>query len=182
MLITDDYKTLNEKLHTENKHYGTSGHKWATAVMGFTKHIDSKDILDYGCGKSTLAQNLPFPIKQYDPAIPKFADAPEAADLVVCTDVLEHIEPECIDAVLEDICRLTKQLAFLVIANRPAKKILEDGRNAHLIQENEKWWLERLLPLFHVLQFSSSTLAIDPNNSGILEYAFVLSPRVNLGD
>ncbi len=180
MLITDEYRALNEKLHETNKGYGTGGHKWATQIQGIAKMVGSTDILDYGCGKSTLAQNLPFNIKQYDPAIAKFSASPEPADIVICTDVLEHIEPDCIKDVLLDICKLTKSLAFLVIANRPAKKVLEDGRNAHLIQENEMWWLGHYLPLFHLLQFQSSGVAIDPTNSGVLEYVLIGSPRIKL--
>lgn len=180
MLITDEYKELNEKLHESNKHYGAGGHKWATQLVGLAKMVGTQDILDYGCGKSTLAQNLPFKIQQYDPCIPKYASEPEPADIVICTDVLEHIEPECVVDVLVHISKLTKKLAFLVIANRPAKKVLEDGRNAHLIQENEVWWLERILPLFHLLQFASSGIAVDTKNDGMLEYVLVVSPRFNL--
>lgn len=177
MLITDEYRKLNERLHETNKHYGTSGHKWAQQIQGIAKMVGSTDLLDYGCGKSTLAQNLPFTINQYDPAIPKYSERPKAADIVVCTDVLEHIEPECIADVLMDIRDLTKEVMFLVIANRPAKKTLEDGRNAHLIQEDERWWLGHLLPLFHILQFASSGIAVDPENSGVLEYVVIGSPR-----
>lgn len=180
MLITDEYKSLNEKLHETNKHYGTSGHKWANQVQSFVKLMDSHGVLDYGCGKSTLAQNLPFAIKQYDPAVEKYAALPEPADLVVCTDVLEHIEPDCIDDVIEHILSVTKQMAFLVIANRPAQKILEDGRNAHLIQQNDIWWLAKLLPKFHLLQFASSFLSASAMESNMLEYVLILSPRYDL--
>lgn len=180
MLITEEYRALNEKLHETNKGYGTSGHKWATYVQNLCKMVGSTDVLDYGCGKSTLAQNLPFTINQYDPAIVKYSMTPKPADIVVCTDVLEHIEPDCIVDVLRDICSLTKQLTFLCIANRPAKKVLEDGRNAHLIQENEMWWLGHILPLFHLLQFNSSGISVDPKNSGVLEYILIASPRVNI--
>ncbi len=182
MLISDEYKALNEKLHETNKNYGTSGHKWANQVQNLVRMLGSDDVLDYGCGKSTLAQNLPFSIKQYDPAILKYSLNPEPADLVVCTDVLEHIEPECIDDVLDHISKLTKQMAFLVVANRPAKKTLEDGRNAHLIQENELWWLGKVLPKFHLLQFASSGISRDANAANVLEYVLIGSPRFQLKD
>jgi 2-polyprenyl-3-methyl-5-hydroxy-6-metoxy-1,4-benzoquinol methylase len=66
--------------------------------------------------------------------------APEPHDIVACTDVLEHIEPDCLDDVLKDIRRCTKKVAFLLIATRPAIKVLADGRNAHLIQQPYTWW------------------------------------------
>ena len=72
----------------------------------------------------------------------------------MCTDVLEHIEPDCVDMVIEDIFRLTKRAAFLVIANRPALRALPDGRNAHLIQEGPEWWLPKLWSVgFSLSQF-----------------------------
>jgi hypothetical protein len=70
--------------------------------------------------------------------------------MVVCTDVLEHIEPENVDDVLDDLQALTRRVGFFVIATRPAKKILEDGRNAHLIQHGLDWWLPKLWTRFHI--------------------------------
>jgi hypothetical protein len=174
MLITDEYRKLNEKLHETNKGYGTSGHKWAQTIAGFAKMVGTTDVLDYGCGKSTLAQNLPFTINQYDPAVAKYSADPEPADILVCTDVLEHIEPDLIDNVLEHIYNKTKKACFLVIANRPAKKTLEDGRNAHLIQKDEEWWLSKLFPMFNLLQFSSNGVAPDS------EYLIMATPKINV--
>lgn len=151
--ISEEYRSLNEKLHKSNEAYGKSGHKHVKQVMEIAVSLGTKDILDYGCGKSTLAMNLPFKINQHDPAIPVFSERPAAADVVVCTDVLEHIEPEMLDSVLQDLCALTKKAIFLNVATRPAKKILEDGRNAHLIQEDYKWWLEKLWGMFEIVRF-----------------------------
>lgn len=141
---------MNQELH-EKPHYGTSGVRHANQVQALAASLQTQDILDYGCGKSTLANNLPFKIKQYDPAIPKYNKTPNPADLVVCTDVLEHIEPEYIDNVLDDLKRVTGKRGLFVIATRPAQKHLPDGRNAHLIQENGLWWLTKLWDRFEVL-------------------------------
>ena len=102
----------------------------------------------HGCGKSTLANNLPFHINQYDPCIEKYAGTPEAADIVVCTDVLEHIEPDYLDNVLDDLQRLTRKVGFFTVATRPAVKTLSDGRNAHLIQRPVEWWVPKLCERF----------------------------------
>lgn len=146
--ISDEYRGLNQKLHEDNKSYGTSGKKWTLQILDLSKTLDTKDILDYGCGKSTLANNLPFQIRQYDPAIPKYSGRPSAADIVACTDVLEHIEPECLDSVLDDLKGLTKKVGFFVVATRPAAKTLADGRNAHLIQKPVEWWVPKLCERF----------------------------------
>lgn len=149
-LISQHYCQLNEELHQTNSEYGCSGKRHGNAVMQLALQLNTQDILDYGCGKSTLAENLPFLIKQYDPAIPKYREFPGPVDLVVCTDVLEHIEPDCLDTVLAHISQLTKKVAYVTVATRPAKKILADGRNAHLIIEDLAWWLKKLGHYFEV--------------------------------
>lgn len=106
-------------------------------------------LLDYGCGAQTnLARHLKADHKltyqAYDPGVPRFSRAPIPAQMVACIDVLEHIEPDCLDNVLDDIVRLTEVIAFLSIDTGPATKTLTDGRNAHLIQQPLSWWLPKL--------------------------------------
>lgn len=151
MLISDEYRKQNKSLHETRHDYGVGGHKHAKQVKDLAEAMQTKDILDYGCGKRTLEDALGFSIKNYDPAFDELAAPPEPADLVVCTDVLEHIEPECLEAVLDDLRRCTKKVAFLTIATRPAVKVLPDGRNAHLIQQNLKWWLPKLWDRFTLM-------------------------------
>jgi hypothetical protein len=160
-LITSEYQKLNKELHDSNKHYGTSGASYLKDIFRIMDMFKSNDILDYGCGKSTLQHNLPFEIKQYDPAVPKYANPPSKADIVVCTDVLEHIEPECLESVLKDILRLSKKGIFLSIATRPAKKFLSDGRNAHLIVQPAIWWLNILTSIgYEILMFHNQGLEL----------------------
>ena len=151
MKITPEYLALNREMHSRGT-YGVSGSKWAHAVLKLADGLGTRDILDYGCGQRTLERALGFPIRNYDPCIAELAAEPAPADLVVCTDVLEHIEPDCLDDVLDDLKRVTRKLGFFVIANRPAKKFLADGRNAHLIQEGVAWWRARIEPRFAIHQ------------------------------
>lgn len=153
MLISEQYRDLNRQMHETNEAYGTSGHKHAEAVVGLANAMQTADILDYGCGKGTLNASIGIRIKEYDPAIPGKDDPPEPADLVVCGDVLEHIEPECLDDVLTDLESLTKRAVFLCVATRPAKKVLADGRNAHLIVEPKEWWLPKLMERWDMMNF-----------------------------
>lgn len=154
-LITEEYSRLNADLHNSNLKYGTSGGKWAGPVKELAVALGTRDILDYGCGKGTLSQNIPFKIKQYDPAIPLKATHPRPADIVVCTDVMEHIEPDLLDNVLDHIQDLTKKAAFFVVATRPAVKTLADGRNAHLTVEPIDWWLPKFWARFNLLNFQN---------------------------
>ncbi len=177
MLISDEYRKMNEGLHENKKMYGTSGAKWAPHVVDMSERLATKDVLDYGCGKSTLAQNLPFDIKEYDPCVPEKAARPEPADIIVCTDVLEHIEPECLDEVLDDLYVLMKKVGLFTIHNGPAKKHLADGRNAHLIQENEKWWLEKILKRFEMWSFRRNQGENHSEDNCVLEYVVYVTPR-----
>jgi FkbM family methyltransferase len=71
---------------------------------------------------------------------------------LICTDVLEHVEPECVEAVLDDLCRVTMKAALVTVATRPAVKVLADGRNAHLSIHPLAWWKERLLERFDLIE------------------------------
>lgn len=169
-LITEEYCRLNNKLHSENKNYGTSGALYVKDLMGILKSLDTQDVLDYGCGKSTLADNLPFIIKQYDPAVEKHSDLPDPADIVMCTDVAEHIEPELLDNVLSHLASLTKKICYMSICTREALKKLPDGRNAHLIVKPMEWWEERLNKYFKIKEIKqagdSSIAILEPKTNG----------------
>lgn len=145
-LITPEYIDEQKLLH-RSEAYGSRGFNWGYLIAGIAVIEKCKSILDYGCGKGTLAQTLEkagFDARRYDPAIPEFAAAPTKAQLVACVDVLEHIEPECLDDVLDHLAALTKRVLFVAISTRKAKRFLSDGRNTHLIiEDGETWWRPR---------------------------------------
>jgi hypothetical protein len=114
------------------------------------KSTGAGSVLDYGCGKGGLGRAIPFGICEYDPAIAGKESSPKPADLVVCTDVLEHIEPECLVYVLADLRRVTRKIGYFVIHTGPAQKHLADGRNAHLIQRDRMWWKKKLRRFFTI--------------------------------
>ena len=148
MLISPEYLALQKEIHSRGN-YGVMAAKWAKLVAVQAEQIDARSVLDYGCGPGLLAKSLPmawerrYEVFEYDPAVDGKNVPPEPADLVFCGDVLEHIEPVFLEAVLDDLRRLTKKLAMLVVATRPAEKHLADGRNAHLIIEPAHWWMRR---------------------------------------
>jgi len=149
-LITASYRELNKQLHESNPLYGSSGIKHIETVTKLAESIGTKSVLDYGCGKGLLGKGLPFPIWEYDPAIEGKDELPRPADLVVCTDVLEHIEPELLRPVLTDLARCTQKVGYFIVHTGPAKKTLADGRNAHLIQKGKDWWVKVLGKFFDV--------------------------------
>ena len=151
-VITEIYRELNKQLHKSDSYFGAGNEKWKFAVTKLTREYHSQDVLDYGCGKGRLAKKLNFPIKQYDPAFKDKADLPQAADIVICTDVLEHVEPECLEDVLDDLKRIVKKVGIFVISTRPSTMFLSDKRNAHLIIKPANWWAKRLKSRFTIVR------------------------------
>ena len=154
MLISDTYKAQNAHLHATIPYYGSKGNQWAAYVTQLMREDGHQTILDYGCGKGSLGRTLEEwgygSIAEYDPAVAGKDHQPEPADLVVCTDVLEHIEPEHWDAVLADLARVTRKKLFFDVCTEPAVKTLTDGRNAHLMVHDAAWWKEQLSRYFDV--------------------------------
>lgn len=144
-VITEDYRKLNEALHATSDRYGMSGQTYRSYVRPLADW-GRKPILDYGCGKGTLKESLgpAYVVFEYDPAIPEKSATPEPCETVACTDVLEHIEPDLLGNVLDDLRRVTLGKAFLAIALAESSATLEDGRNAHLSLHSVEEWRELL--------------------------------------
>lgn len=161
-LISVEYRDLNTQLHRDNLSYGVGGARHAPVIKKLVENVAEHDekgnitqfpsVLDYGCGKSQLAKALPYPIWEYDPAIPEKSEPPRPADVVACCDVLEHVEPDKLLFVLDDLKRVVKKVGYFVIATRPASKTLPDGRNTHLIQEGRPFWEKRLSKFFYIIK------------------------------
>jgi hypothetical protein len=149
-LISKAYKRQNVELHRRPEGFGGDGKKHAERILEYARELGARSICDYGCGEGTLKATI-VPLgwsgffAEYDPGMPGKEHLPKPVQLVACTDVLEHIEPEYLDAVLAHMYALAEIGAFLSIATRPANKVLPDGRNAHLIQESPQWWVDKLV-------------------------------------
>jgi len=144
--ISAGYLAEQQRLHQQPA-YGSRGYNWGYMVAGIARIEECRSILDYGAGKGTLTKTLTRSnhlVQAYDPAVNEFAAQPSPADLVVCVDVLEHIEPACLDGVLGHLAKLTKKILFVAISMREAKRQLSDGRNAHVLIQSGPWWREQL--------------------------------------
>ena len=144
-------KQLKEVHYDKSRSKGFGGKvKDLGEFNSFMMQWNPKSLLDYGCGKGVILAHLKekYPnvrIFGYDPAIDMFNIAPaQSVDCVFSNDVLEHIEPEFLVSVLEHINNLSSRYVWLRIDTRPARKILSDGRNAHLILESDTWWTEKI--------------------------------------
>lgn len=162
--ISPEYLSLQRQMHDETPHYGISGAKYSgqvfLAAMQLHKKLGHCRVLDYGCGKQTLKAGIErtFPsipnfwVQGYDPGIPGLDQEPTPSEIVVCGDVMEHIEEECVSAVLDHVQSLAKCLAIFVISMVPASKHLPDGRNAHITIKPRDWWLSHLRSRFALVE------------------------------
>lgn len=144
LTFTESYAAEQRRIHETQAAYGSRGFYWAYLSAGIAQLEGCKSILDYGCGKGTIGDSFREAglniVADYDPAIQSKARTAGPADLTVAVDVMEHIEPDCLDAVLADLRRVTRKILFVVISTIPSKRFMADGRNTHLIVENDDWW------------------------------------------
>ena len=128
-------------------------------VIDFARSIEGT-VLDAGCGRgSVLRYMIENGVDAFGVELSKAAcdmhlqGVPHAnADIItwadqghtypglICTDVLEHIPPDQIDAVLEALSRLAPK-ALLGIANHSS---IHNGHELHVIQQGRAWWKQRV--------------------------------------
>lgn len=167
--ITPEYLAMQRTMHADTASYGTSGAGGLDTVFVMASKMlkgrEYVDILDYGCGKGKLKQAMlkEYPafkdairIHEYDPCIPGKDAEPKPADIVVCADVLEHVEPQCTQATLKHIAILTKNAAYINVCCVPAKKELPDGRNAHINVRGHDWWYRNIKKYFQISDFKDT--------------------------
>lgn len=161
MLYSPEYQKQQEKLHNQEEFYGVKAEEYGEIVSMLVDRMEIDHLLDYGCGRiqsltKTLKPSRSITYQGYDIGVPEYADPPVPADMVVCIDVLEHIEPEYLDNVLDHLEELTEVILFASIHTWPAGKTLDDGRNAHLTQQPYNWWLPKLWERFEIQSFQQT--------------------------
>lgn len=146
----DSLKEQYEALHREGSFLGVACIDHAKEIQRFIRRVGGVDMIDYGCGagRQYLVHRMHYywgvdVVVPYDFAVPEFSKKPlQPRDVVICCDVLEHLEQEQIPEVLDEIFSYAKKGVFLTACDRPARKILPDGRNAHLCIKPKSWWLD----------------------------------------
>lgn len=186
-VISEAYRNQQKALH-RNVIYGKASVGYSPLIVDILKKTGIREITDYGAGKCRLNFELRKYFKKidyypYDPAFPEYGN-PIPAELVVCIDVLEHIEDAYLENVLNELASITKHLALFTIHTGPAKKVLQDGRNAHLIQQPIHWWLDKLTPFFDVVQLTPVRkgfwVLLKAKNKSIPSSLFQHKPKLSL--
>lgn len=152
--ISREYQEHLCKEHS-NSNWGSTGAKYSgDRVLSLLRSRPQiQTVLDFGAGKQSLGEYI---IRQdlgrsniewtnYDPGVPGIDQIPNKTfDLVVTSDVLEHVEIEALPSVLATLQRLTKQVLFNDIACYPTGAIFGEGpykgQDMHLNVSDPSWW------------------------------------------
>ena len=77
----------------------------------------------------------------YDPYFIKYRKLPKKYELLICTDVMEHIQKHEIEDSLIKMDNYSIKNLYFSICTRPAKKLLPDGQNAHVTLMSKQAWI-----------------------------------------
>lgn len=152
-----DYRALYGNFHRMYKNLaGFSTGKIAREVKRLVDIVKPERMLDYGCGKGMqyLHQRLheswggmlPY---CYDIGVPAISTKPEGVfEGILCCDVMEHIDPQDVDEILDDIFISTNpdRLSFVAfqIDIHPSKKVFKETmEDLHLCVQPPEWWMPK---------------------------------------
>jgi len=162
-----------EQLHLdERKFRGISLVPFAIDIYDTLQFNKCRSVLDYGCGKGipyhenrfrevdpkNKIPNFDKPLHKwwgidelflYDPAYPEHNKLPtKKYDMVICTDVLEHIPEEDLDWTIKELCDFANKTIFINVSTLLAKKTFKTGKykgeNVHVTVHNHEWWLNKI--------------------------------------
>jgi SAM-dependent methyltransferase len=149
----DKLTKLYKKLHEEDNNYGSSSIDYLPEISLLIEYLKPKTVLDYGCGKGSLVKILSkkFPLVEfygYDPSVDGYEEIPvRKADLVINTDVLEHIPSEILPNVLDEIASISSHAIFM-LHHALAYATLPDGQNAHCTVRPSFWYQMQITQAF----------------------------------
>lgn len=140
--IASEYR----RMHKAGLFSGGSLMQHIPELKALVKEYDIKTILDYGCGKAACHKMpLAESVYLYDPYCYPYDIKPKGTfDLVICTDVLEHVPEDEIGKTLVELINYTDKVLYLSIATYPAEKKFTNGENVHITIKPKEWWEQML--------------------------------------
>jgi len=164
--IIEQYYKIYWTESSGGKVYGKSSEDLLELLAPYIIDLDPRIILDYGCGRSSLInffwKDGERELYKFDPAVYEYNKKPDVmSDLLLCTDVLEHIPEDYFPYLFQDIVRLSKKQIFTV-SLIAARKRLPNGVNAHITLKTKGQWYKILREYFNILKI------IKENDKGIV--------------
>lgn len=150
MSLLKQYRKLADE---GDKFHGLTILQHAKQLGGIVKANGIDSMIDWGCGRGDAyfdPHNVwktigirPSRIQLYDPSF-KHRNKPPSrqADLVVCSDVLEHIPEPDVPAFVANLFAHAKKHVWASVCCRPADKCFPDGTNLHVTLRPLVWWYD----------------------------------------
>lgn len=135
---------------------GLSVLKYAKSIRKLADRVGAKTMLDYGSGAGDAYKSPDKLHKQlglarqnvtlYDPSFPQHSGKPHGFfDLVVCSDVLEHVPEADVDEFVKTLYMHAGKALWVSVCCRPAKKYFPDGvTNLHVTVKPFEWWQDKI--------------------------------------
>lgn len=164
-MLSKTYKDALIKTRESNPGWGSSAVRNAgcEVLRLLTRRKDITSVLDFGAGTGTLGRFVASSLDRelewvnYDPSVPEIDQLPDRQfDLIVTTDLLEHIEPDQLDRTLDWMRSHASRTMFHFIDCNETKDRLPDGRDVHLIVRQPSWWRNELEKGWHVMLHQES--------------------------
>lgn len=166
-----------KQLHKQDAEFGTSSPLYYREVCLAIDFLKPKSVLDYGCGKGLLLEQLKKKYPEiffygYDPGVEGKDTLPvKTADLVINTDVLEHIPENEIEDAVRQISKISSNV-FFGLHHALAGAKLPNGENAHCTVRPTFWYfnlfdryfkIQTILPFLHYWQDVILTFSVSPS-------------------
>jgi hypothetical protein len=140
---------FNESVSINPATWGQSTNYWLSDsidIIELIRIINPRSVLDYGCGKSTVIDNIGkiYPgmlTCKYDPFIDEYSAYPtEKYDLIMCNLVLQMLHDELVSNVISELHRLSNDHLFVCF---PLYKEQQETRSVDK-------WIARFSSVFDV--------------------------------
>jgi hypothetical protein len=146
-----------EQLHREGHFPGDSLLPRVHHLLRLVDEFGATSLLDYGCGKGSpwerdghlVELRARLEVRLYDPAWQPHSKPLKPGrvwDVVVCTDVLEHVPEDELDELLADLFGRAKLALLVHVSTRGSAKRLprHPGQDAHCTVRPREWWTDQL--------------------------------------
>ena len=159
-MFTKDYYEDGIRKHIS----GYENYKWMPTrsipeALDIKEYFDFKTCVDYGCAKGFLVNALriigcdaygedisEYAVQNCHPNVKDYVSLPNdnVYDLLICKDVLEHIEEEDLPGVLQNFARKSNQFFFVIpLEDEDRFRIREyEVDITHVTKKDEEWWIK----------------------------------------